>query len=312
MNGEDDRHIPVLEHELVAAVVREHDGVYVDCTFGRGGHAEAVLARAGAHARVIGIDRDPQAIAYGERLVRDEPRLQLRHGRFSQLAQLTQSLHGQIDAVYLDLGASSPQLDDARRGFSFMREGPLDMRMNPQDELSASQWLARASMADIERVIRHYGEERYARRIARAIVAARVASPIESTQALAALVLGALPAAARGTKIHPATRTFQAIRMHINSELSELDQVLEQALEVLKPGGRLAVISFHSLEDRRVKRFMRQHSNPPAPSRHLPMPSARPASRLQRVRALIMPSAEEVARNPRSRSARLRVAERGA
>ncbi len=314
MNESDDAHVPVLAEELADAVVNDDAGVYVDCTFGRGGHARAVLARIGPRGRVLAIDRDRQAVAAGRDMARRDARLRVVHAPFSRLARVVEAERVTVSGVYFDLGVSSPQLDDAARGFSFMRDGPLDMRMDTSQPVTAAEWLASADVEEIEHIIRDYGEERYARRIARAIVRQRESKPIETTGALADIVLSAMPAGAKrgAASVHPATRTFQAVRMHINDELNELRAGLEQAVDVLSVGGRLAVISFHSLEDRQVKRFMRALANPPRPSRHRPLPPTSEAPRLALIGKPITASESEVACNPRARSARLRAAEKRA
>jgi 16S rRNA (cytosine1402-N4)-methyltransferase len=305
-------HEPVLVRELIDAVVVGPGGVFVDCTFGRGGHALAVLERAGPDARLLGLDRDPDAVRAGARLAQAHAGLEVLHARFGDLGRVLEERGMTPDAIYFDLGVSSPQLDQPHRGFSFLRDGPLDMRMDPGAGESAARWLAHAAQRDIEAVLRDLGEERYARRIARAIVRARAEQPLRRTAELAALVAAAMPAAARHAEAgqHPATRTFQALRMHVNDEVAELDAGLEQAVDALRADGRLAVISFHSGEDRRVKRFLRDASRPPRPSRHLPLPPDLPPPRLYAVAGPVSASAGEIARNPRARSARLRHARR--
>jgi 16S rRNA (cytosine1402-N4)-methyltransferase len=307
------QHTPVLlEEALVGLQVRE-GGRYLDATFGRGGHTAALLERIGTDGCVVAIDRDPQAIRAGhERFgeVLATGRLQLVEGPFSRLAQVAKDLGmaGGFDGVLLDLGVSSPQLDDATRGFSFAQDGPLDMRMNNTAGATAADWLARVPEHDLVRVIREYGEERFAKRIARAIVNARHEQPISRTSQLAQIVASAVPTREPGK--HPATRTFQAIRIQVNQEFAEIERALDGSLEVLCDGGRLCVISFHSLEDGMVKRFMQQHSTEDPVYAGLPEvpPHARP--KLRRVGRAVHPSDAEVARNPRSRSAILRVAER--
>jgi len=306
------KHRPVLLDEAVEALNIRPDGCYLDATFGRGGHAAAILERLGPQGRLLALDRDPQAVAVGEKRFAGEGRLTLVNEDFAQMHAVAEArgLTGRIHGVLMDLGVSSPQLDDPARGFSFLRDGPLDMRMDPRRGESAAAWLARADEAEIAWVIKEYGEERYARRIARAIVAARNAGRAPATTGeLAALVVEAVPRQERHK--HPATRTFQAIRIHVNRELEALAAGLEQALALLAPGGRLAVISFHSLEDRIVKRFMRRHSQGPRPPRGLPVPEAQlPKGPLRLVGKPIRPGEAEVAANPRARSAILRVAEK--
>jgi 16S rRNA (cytosine1402-N4)-methyltransferase len=303
-------HTPVLLEEVLAGLAIQADGRYCDGTFGRGGHTAAILAALGPAGRIVAIDRDPEAIAAGRVRFKDEPRLTLVRGSFAQLEQLLRAagLEGQLHGVLLDLGVSSPQFDEARRGFSFMQDGPLDMRMDNEAGQSAAQWLARASEREIADVLFKLGEEKFSRRIARAIVAARTATPITTTRELAAIVEAAVPTREPGK--HPATRTFQAIRIHINGELEAIMAVLPQAVNLLAPGGRLCVISFHSLEDRLVKRFLRREAQGDPLYAELPVvpPHARP--RLRLVGGPTMPGDDEIERNVRARSAVLRVAER--
>jgi 16S rRNA (cytosine1402-N4)-methyltransferase len=302
-------HRPVLLNEVLDALQVKPDGFYVDGTFGRGGHAAALLERLGAEGRLLAFDKDPQAVAFATRRFVHESRLLMRRGSFVNLAPVVSELgwQGKLDGILFDLGVSSPQLDDAERGFSFLKPGPLDMRMNPGAGVSASQWLADASEQEISAVLWKYGEERHSRRIARAIVADRSARPIATTEQLAALITRAVPGRERHK--HPATRSFQAIRIFINRELEELETVLPQAVDALAPGGRLAVISFHSLEDRIVKRFIRAQQRGPQLPPDLPVVAAF-APRLRAVGKAVRASASEVQLNPRARSAVLRVAER--
>ncbi len=248
-------HITVLLNEAVEALVENPDGVYVDGTFGRGGHSRLILEGLSVQGRLIGIDKDPRAIATANKLVAEDDRFSIHHGSFVELGQVNGE--EQVDGILLDLGVSSPQLDDAERGFSFMKDGPLDMRMNDQQGESAAQWLASAEEQEISRVIWEYGEDRFSRRMARAIVREREEAPILTTKRLADIIAAACPTREKGK--HPATRAFQAIRIYINRELDDLIDCLDNALEKLKPGGRLVVISFHSLEDRIAKRFIRKH-----------------------------------------------------
>jgi len=281
------------------------DGIYVDATFGRGGHSRLILERLGRHGRLIALDRDAAAIAAGGE-IKDE-RLQLVHGSFSHLREALRE-HGvdQVNGELLDLGVSSPQLDDAARGFSFRFDAPLDMRMDTSRGITAAEWLAAADEREITEVIRDYGEERFAKQIAAAIVAQR---PVRTTHELARLVAQAVRTREPGQD--PATRTFQALRIHVNQELAELKQVLPQCVEALKLGGRLVVISFHSLEDRIVKRFLREQSQPPQLPRRLPLRAAElPSPPLKLIGRARHADAAEVARNPRARSAVMRVAER--
>jgi 16S rRNA (cytosine1402-N4)-methyltransferase len=300
-------HIPVLLAETLDALAMRPDGCYVDGTFGRGGHSRALLERLGPHGRLIALDRDPSAIEAG-RSIHDE-RFTLVHARFAELADVLDELGvDALDGVMLDIGVSSPQLDEAARGMSFRQDAPLDMRMDTSKGETVAQWLARADETDIREVIRDYGEERFASAIAKAIVAARSERPVDTTHQLAQIVAATVRTREAGQ--HPATRSFQALRIFINKELEELSLVLPQALAALTPGGRLAVIAFHSLEDRIVKRFMADQATPPQPPRGLPLRAdqlPRPTMKLiGRIRA----GAEEVARNPRARSATLRVAEK--
>jgi len=303
-------HAAVLAQEAIEALNIRSDGTYVDCTFGRGGHSRLILERLGKGGRLVALDRDPEAVRSG-RAVKD-PRFTMLHGAFSQIGEMLRgSGIAEVDGVLLDIGVSSPQLDDARRGFSFRYDAPLDMRMDPGHGISAAQWLATADEADIREVIRDHGEERFAKQIAAAIVAARARGPVDTTRQLAAIVAEAVPT--REPRQDPATRTFQALRIHINQELEELSVVLPQCVGLLKTGGRLVVISFHSLEDRIVKRFLRTQAQAdalparlPVRARDLPQPRMRLIGRAQRA------SAAEVAANPRARSALMRVAERTA
>lgn len=309
-----DEHRPVLVEEVVAglglaAPLTPQPGLYVDATFGRGGHTARILDALGSDARVLAIDRDPQAVAAARRRFDAEPRLVVVRAAFGALASLVQA-HGEgrpCRGILFDLGVSSPQLDEAARGFSFQAEGPLDMRMDPAHGQSAAQWLARATADEIRDVIGTLGEERFAGRIARAITERRRQEPIATTGQLAQIVAGAVRTRERGK--HPATRTFQALRMHVNDELGELQRGLAASLEVLAPGGRLAVISFHSLEDRMVKQFMRRESQPDPAWAHLPVPPPF-VPRLRLVGRKQRASEAQIAANPRARSAILRVAER--
>jgi 16S rRNA (cytosine1402-N4)-methyltransferase len=303
-------HTPVLLDEVLAGLEVRTDGRYCDATFGRGGHTAAILAALGPRGRVYAIDRDPEAIAAGRRRFEGEPRLTLIRGSFGRLEELVRAagLEGELDGVLLDLGVSSPQLDEARRGFSFMQDGPLDMRMDNESGQSAAQWLARASEREIADVLRKLGEERFAGRIARRIVASRAVEPVTRTAQLAALVAAAVPTREPGK--HPATRTFQAIRIHVNGELDLLEAALPQAVRLLAPGGRLCVISFHSLEDRLVKRYIQREAQGDPVYAGLPDIPAAARARLRRVGSKVVASPAEIARNPRSRSAVLRVATR--
>ncbi len=298
-------HAPVMLAEVVEALQVHADGVYLDGTFGRGGHAAEVLARLGANGRLLLMDRDPEAIAQAREGFGKDPRVRIRHASFAELAEWPETAQG-LDGVFLDLGVSSPQLDDASRGFSFQGDGPLDMRMDPGSGASAAEWLAAATEVEIADVLWRYGEERLSRRIAKAIVEQRAIQPLQRTTELAALVARTI--GHRERHKHPATRTFQALRIHLNDELGSLEQGLQAALDRLKPGGRLVVISFHSLEDRVVKRFIRGQDAQLANRRNLP-PLEVPPSPLAAI-AKRFPGEAELAANPRSRSAVLRVAEK--
>ncbi len=304
----DAAHVPVLAQEAVAALAIKSDGIYVDATFGRGGHSRLILERLGAEGRLVALDRDPDAIRAGEAL--QDKRLMLVRSAFSRLGGVLGELGvTQVDGILLDIGVSSPQLDDATRGFSFRFDAPLDMRMDPESGLSAADWLASAAEEEISEVIRTYGEERFAKSIARALVAAREKEAIRSTGQLANLIAAAVKRREPGQ--HPATRSFQAIRIYLNRELEELSDVLPQCVNALQPGGRLAVISFHSLEDRIVKRFMRDEAmGEQAPARLPIRADMLKPGRLKLIGRAQHASDAEVADNPRARSAVLRVAER--
>ena len=303
-------HAPVLLGEALGGLAVRTGGSYLDATLGRGGHAAAILERLGETGRLLAVDRDPESIRAGQRRFIGDPRLTIVRGNFAGLRRIAveAGFTDGFDGVLLDLGVSSPQLDDAARGFSFMRDGPLDMRMDPDADMSAAEWLAQVSERDLARVLRDYGEERHAKRIARALVHARAAAPITTTGRLAELIAAAVPGREPGR--HPATRSFQAIRICINDELDALDTALEQSLELLKPAGRLCVISFHSLEDRRVKRFMRHHAEEAEPWRGLPDVPAHARPQLRIVGKAVRAGDAEIAANPRARSAVRRVAER--
>ena len=303
-------HAPVLLGEALEALAVRGAGSYLDATLGRGGHAAAILERLGETGRLLAVDRDPEAIRAGEQRFIGDPRVSIVRGNFAELGRIASEagFMSGFDGMLLDLGVSSPQLDDPSRGFSFMRDGPLDMRMDPHSGASAADWLADVPERELARVLREYGEERHARRIARALVQARAEAPITTTGRLAQLIAAAVPGREPGK--HPATRSFQAIRIFINDELGALDAALVQSLELLRPAGRLCVISFHSLEDRRVKRFIRHHSEEAEPWRGLPDIPAHARPRLRPVGKAVRAAGGEVAANPRARSAVLRVAER--
>ncbi len=305
------RHLTVLLREAVEALITEQNGCYVDGTFGRGGHSRLVLAELGPSASLMGIDKDPEAIAVAKTLAEEDPRFSIEHGSFAEIGEFVRQRgwEGKLDGVLLDLGVSSPQLDDASRGFSFLNDGPLDMRMDTTRGESAAEWVARAGEKEIADVLKTYGEERFAKRMARAIVTARSETPITTTRQLAKIVADAHPRWEKHK--HPATRAFQAIRIQVNQELADLERCLDEALEVLRPGGRLVVISFHSLEDRIVKRFIRKHVKgdediPPG----LPVTDEMLKRRLQAVGKAVRAGSDEVEDNIRSRSAIMRVAEK--
>jgi 16S rRNA (cytosine1402-N4)-methyltransferase len=301
-------HNAVLLEQAVDGLKVRGGGCYVDCTFGRGGHSRLILARLGKAGRLVALDRDPQAVAAGGEI--NDGRFRVLHGRFGRLAELAARAGiTRADGILLDLGVSSPQLDEAGRGFSFRHDAPLDMRMDSGAGETAAAWLARASESEIREVIKNHGEERFAKQIAAAIVAARARGPVGSTRQLAAIVAAAVPA--REPQQDPATRTFQALRIHVNQELEELSLALPQCLELLSAGGRLVVISFHSLEDRIVKRFLRDNANPDRLPRRLPLRAHElPRPRLALVGRAMRPDAAEIAGNPRARSAIMRVAEK--
>ena len=299
-------HLPVMFAEVMEGLAVKVDGTYLDGTFGRGGHAGGVLQRLGPDGRLLVMDKDPEAIAVAEQLARDDARVSWHRGSFADLAGWS-AASGGLDGVLFDLGVSSPQLDVAERGFSFAKDGPLDMRMDPESGESAAQWLARASDTEIADVLWTYGEERASRKIARAIVAQREKTPLTRTAQLAELINQVVP---RGKdKSNPATRSFQAIRIHINRELADLEAGLEAAVARLKPGGRLAVISFHSLEDRIVKQYFNTLAKAPPGNRRMPV-EAGFVPTLELIGGAIKADEAELAANPRSRSAVLRVAQK--
>lgn len=308
--GEAERHVPVLVGPVIEALNIRPDGCYMDGTFGRGGHSTRILRQLGSKGRLIAIDRDPQAVAAASDELRSDPRVEVVKGEIAGIREIAaaRELLGRVDGLLLDLGVSSPQLDQAGRGFSLRLDGPLDMRMDPTSGIGAAEWLAHVDEKELKQVLSRFGEERFAGRIARAIVARRSLSPIRRTRELADVVEAAVPRGPR--RIHPATKTFQAIRIRVNDELTQLDAALAASLDVLRPGGRLCVISFHSLEDRRVKRFMRNASKEPEAWRGMPGMPAELRPPLAVVGKAIAASEAEIADNARARSARLRVAER--
>jgi 16S rRNA (cytosine1402-N4)-methyltransferase len=307
----DTTHISVLLNEAVDGLAIEVGGCYIDCTFGRGGHSSLILSKLSAQGRLIAIDRDPSAIAAADKFKGDE-RFQIEHHGFAELSDIANKhdITGKVDGVLLDLGVSSPQLDEADRGFSFMKDGPLDMRMDTSRGQTAQEWLAVADVEDITWVLRTFGEEKHAWRIANAIVDSREENPLTRTSQLAKLIKTTAPQ--REIKKHPATRSFQAIRMYINSELEQIEKVLAASLDVLAPGGRLVVISFHSLEDRLVKQFMKKHSQGKKVPRGLPISEEElnKGKKLSLIGRKLKPSKTEVEENVRSRSSVLRIAER--
>lgn len=306
----DFEHQPVLLEEAINALNIKADGVYVDATFGRGGHSAAILERLSDNGRLLAFDQDPLAVSYGRQRFGKDKRIEIIHCNFRQVANMVaeRGLDKKVDGVLMDLGVSSPQLDDAARGFSFTRSGPLDMRMNTGEGESAMQWLSRVSLDELTQVLRKYGEEKSARRIAKAIIESRKETEIADTRQLAEIIVKAVPGYEKHK--HPATRSFQAIRIFINQELQALEEGLQAAVSVLAVAGRLAVISFHSLEDRIVKRFMRDKSNPPALPAGLPVMSSDIVVPFRLAGKPCVPGEEEIRRNPRARSARLRVLER--
>ena len=302
-------HIPVLLHEALDALCIRSDGIYLDCTFGRGGHSRAILASLDEGGRLIGFDRDPSAVAAAQDLAKKDSRFEIVHTAFSELESALDSIAiARVHGVLMDLGVSSPQLDQAERGFSFQVDGPLDMRMDPSSGQSAADWIARADTDEIADVLWVLGEERFSRRIARAIAEARKVEPIVTTAQLSKIVSDAQPK--KDQNKHPATRTFQAIRLHINEELSEVEQGLEAAVKRLEVGGRLAVISFHSLEDRLVNRALRDASRLPQGDPRMPLPDSVTKPRMRLMGKAIKAGTGELGMNPRARSAVLRVAER--
>lgn len=307
--GADFSHRSVLLDSAVDYMVSDPKGKYVDATFGRGGHSQLILGRLGSAGQLLGIDKDPEAIRVAGELAAGDSRFSYFHGSFAELSRaVSEAGWEQANGVLMDLGVSSPQLDDASRGFSFMRDGPLDMRMNPLQSPSAAEWLAHAEEREIADVIFRYGEERFGRRIARSIVERRKEAPIETTLQLAALVSDAVPKKEKHK--HPATRTFQAVRIFINRELEDLEVGLQGAVDRLAPGGRLVVISFHSLEDRLVKRFMRDLARGPRLPKGIPVTAAQEASDFRLIGKASKASAGELSENVRARSAVMRVLER--
>lgn len=303
-------HVTVLLDEAVDALVIDDAGFYVDCTYGRGGHSEKIIQRLSVNGRLLAIDKDLTAISDAREKFSSEPRFEIAHDSFASLRSQIEgrNLSGKVTGVLLDLGVSSPQLDESERGFSFLHDGPLDMRMNQASGPSAADWINSAKHEDMARVFKEFGEERFAKRMAGAVIREREDSPILRTARLAAILKEANPAWEKGK--HPATRAFQAIRIHINNELGDLEAVLAQALDVLAVGGRLVVISFHSLEDRLVKRFIRRNEKGDVLPKGLPVQDCKLNKRLRNCEKARKASADEVNRNVRSRSAVMRVAEK--
>ncbi len=303
-------HVPVLLDETLTALNIRPKGLYIDGTFGRGGHARAILERLSSKGQILGLDKDPEAFMEGQSLAAKDERFTIEQCSFATLSNVvqTRSWQGKVDGILLDIGVSSPQLDIAERGFSFRKDGPLDMRMNPDEGISAADWLAHASMDEITTVIKTFGEERFGKRIARAIVETREDSPLRTTKQLADLVDKASPF--REKNKHPATRTFQAIRIYINNELDDLSVALQQAIDVMAIGGRLTVISFHSLEDRIVKRFFRDQAKGDNLPAHFPITADQLNPSIKLIGKAIKAGEQELADNPRSRSAVLRVVEK--
>ncbi len=302
----DSAHYSVLLEESVAALVTDPEGCYIDGTFGRGGHSRAILAALGDAGRLMGFDKDPEAVKFAEQLGVEDSRFSIAHSSFTEMPLKLQG--EKVQGVLLDLGVSSPQLDQADRGFSFLQDGPLDMRMNNSTGLTASDWINTAKAEDIAFVLKEYGEERFAKRMARAVVEARDVKPITTTSQFAEIISVANPKWEKGK--HPATRAFQAVRIYINNELEDLKQALSGSLEVLKPGGRLVVISFHSLEDRLVKRFIRNESRGKEFPRGLPITEDMRGIQLKTIGKALKAGESELVDNIRSRSAVMRVAER--
>lgn len=309
--GDAGTHVPVLLDAVLDGLRIRTDGNYIDGTFGRGGHSKAILDRLGANGRLLAIDRDPQAHEDLDNTLATDPRFELIRGEIAELEKIAEQrgLVGRVDGLLLDLGVSSPQLDSAERGFSFQSDGPLDMRMDPESGSSAAEWLAAVDERELRRVLREYGEERAAGRIAAAIVSARRERPITRTGQLADLVVS-VKSRERGEWRHPATKVFQAIRIAVNDELGQLERAMEASVRLLRSGGRLCVISFHSLEDRRVKRFMRANSLESEQYRGMPDVPEAHRPKLRVIGKPVVADETEQARNPRSRSARLRIAER--
>jgi 16S rRNA (cytosine1402-N4)-methyltransferase len=313
MNQSFQQHIPVLLHEAVEMLLTDTNGIYVDATFGRGSHSRAILDRLSENGRLIAFDKDPEAVAYGKQYFTSDKRFTILHQSYAQLKNnlLALDVFGNIQGILFDLGVSSPQLDNPERGFSFSKTGQLDMRMDTTQGMSALEWIATVEEAELAQVLWQYGEEKFSRRIAKAIVLARKDSPITTTQALADIIKYAVPKLKKSYDKHPATRSFQAIRIRINQELAELETGLAESVDALQVGGRIAVISFHSLEDRMVKQFIRSHEKgSEVHPRRLPVKSECFNPRFQSIGKAIKPNLNEINHNPRARSAILRIAEK--
>jgi 16S rRNA (cytosine1402-N4)-methyltransferase len=311
MTQDKHEHIPVLLHEAVEQLALKADGIYIDATFGRGGHTRAILQHLGSNAKLIVIDQDPSAIAHAKKMQSDFEQVIIFQKNYSEIYNICQQLDliGKIDGILIDCGVSSPQLDNAERGFSFARSGPLDMRMNTDQGITAGEWLSKVKEKDLADTLYKFADERYSRPIAKAIIDARTENKFNNTAELAAIIKTAHP---RWPKdIHPATKSFQAIRIFVNQELKSLALALEDSLKVLKPGGRMCVISFHSLEDRMVKQFVNKYSQVAPELADLPLKSTEHNNiKLKKIAKAIKPSAEEITHNPRARSSRLRVMEK--
>ncbi|CAM4415635.1 MAG: Ribosomal RNA small subunit methyltransferase H [Legionellaceae bacterium] len=303
-------HQPVLLNEVIEGLNIQADGIYIDGTFGRGGHSRAIMQCLSSKGKLLAIDKDPEAITAGNQEWGSDPRFCLEQGSFAGIQHFVdkRDWKGKVSGIFLDLGVSSPQLDNPLRGFSFLRDGPLDMRMDPHTGLSAADWINSATEKAIVDILFEYGEERFARRIAKAIVKERQIKPFITTSHLASVIAAANPAWERDK--HPATRAFQAIRIFINNELSDLSQCLEKALDILQPGGRLVVLSFHSLEDRIVKRFMRRQSKGETLPYWLPITQEQLITKMRLIGKAVKPGQDEVKNNPRARSAILRIGEK--
>lgn len=306
------QHIPVLLTEAIAGLITSPDGIYLDATFGRGSHTRAILNALSPKGRLIAFDKDPEAIAYAKKHFPEDKRFTILHHSFSNLQTCLRemNINGQIHGILFDLGVSSPQLDNPGRGFSFAKEGKLDMRMDTSQGMDAMTWIARIPEEELADVLWKYGEEKFSRRIAKAIVTTREQKPITTTSQLANIIKFAIPKPKKPQDKHPATRSFQAIRIVINQELTDLELALAQALDALLPGGRLAVISFHSLEDRIVKQFIRHHEKGEDLPRGLPVKGIHHSARLKSMGKPVKPEMKEIHLNPRSRSAILRIAEK--